>query len=145
MEKFSTLLPVVAALLVDSTGRVLVQRRPEQGSMAGLWEFPGGKVERGETPENALVRELSEELGIHVDGGDLVPLTFASAPLGERHLLLMLYACRRWLDEPRALHASALQWVSVDGLSELDMPPADEPLIPIIKAWHIANGSRVQV
>ena len=145
MQKIPTLLPVVAALLINAKGHVLVQRRPDFGSMAGLWEFPGGKLEPGETPERALSRELGEELGISVDDADLAPLSFASASLGERHLLLMLFTCEHWSDEPRALHASELRWVSVDELAGLDMPPADEPLIPHIKNWYVAKNLRMSV
>jgi 8-oxo-dGTP diphosphatase len=96
------LFPVVAAALVDAQGRVLVQQRPPGKQMAGLWEFPGGKLESGETPEAALVRELAEELGIAVDPADLAPLTFASEPLGGKHLLLLLYLCRAWTGAPAA-------------------------------------------
>lgn len=132
MEIYPTLLPVVAALLTDADGRVLVQQRPEGTSMAGLWEFPGGKIEPGETPESALARELDEELGIIVDPDDCAPMTFASAKLGKKHLMLLLFRCRHWQGEPRALHASALRWEHVEALYDLPMPPADLPLLPII-------------
>jgi 8-oxo-dGTP diphosphatase len=121
------ILIVAAAALIDSAGHVLVQQRPPGGSMTGLWEFPGGKIERGETPEAALARELREELGIEV--GALAPLTFASAPLADRHLLLLLYHCSDWQGVPKALHASALRWVMPVELYDLPMPPADRPLI----------------
>lgn len=127
------LLAVVAAALIDPVGRVLVQQRPAGGSMAGLWEFPGGKIEPGETPEAALVRELDEELGIAVVPDAVSALTFASAPLGERHLLLLLYACRAWRGEPRALEASALAWHAPGELRRLAMPPADLPLIAVLE------------
>lgn len=139
MEIIPTLFPVVAALLVDSAGRVLVQQRPEGTAMAGLWEFPGGKLEPGETPEAALVRELHEELGIRVDPGDCVPMTFASAALGARHLVLLLFRCQNWRGEPRALHASALRWAAVGELYELPMPPADLPLLPIIAGMLVGD------
>lgn len=125
---------VVAAALVDGDGRVLVQRRPPGKPMADLWEFPGGKVEAGELPEAALCRELHEELGITIDPAALVPATFASAPLGERHLLLLLYTLREWEGRPEAQHATALQWVHPAGLRDLAMPPADIPLIDILEA-----------
>ena len=129
-----TLLIVVAAALVDRDGRLLVQQRPEGLSMAGLWEFPGGKLEPGETPEQALIRELGEELAIDVDHACLAPACFASEPLGDRHLLLLLYVCRKWRGTPVAQHASALRWVRPVELHSLDMPPADQPLIGLLEA-----------
>jgi 8-oxo-dGTP diphosphatase len=126
------LLPVVAAALIDDNARVLVQKRPPGLSMAGLWEFPGGKIERGECPEETLVRELAEELGVEVDSKVLKPVCFASEPLGDRHLLLMLYLCRRWGGDVRPLHASELRWVTMSELALLEMPPADQPLIPAL-------------
>ena len=123
------LLIVSAAALVDEQARILVQKRPAGKAMAGLWEFPGGKLDPGETPEAALIRELDEELGISVAAEDLVPAAFASAALGERHLILMLYVIRRWGGEAKPLHAAALRWVNVAELATLDMPPADGPLV----------------
>lgn len=128
------MLLVTAAALVDADGRVLVQMRPEGKPMAGLWEFPGGKVETGETPEAALIRELDEELGIDVEAACLAPAVFASEPLGDRHLLLLLFACRKWRGVPAARHARALKWVRPVELHRLDMPPADRPLIGLIEA-----------
>lgn len=128
------LLPVVAVALVDREGRVLLQQRPPGRSMAGLWEFPGGKVEPGETPEAALIRELQEELGIDVEAACLAPATFASAPLGDRHLILLLFACRKWRGQPQPLHASALRWARPIEMHALAMPPADRPLIGLIEA-----------
>ena len=125
---------VTAAALVDADGRVLLQQRPEGKSMAGLWEFPGGKVESGETPEAALVRELEEELGIATWESCLAPATFASEPLGERDLLLLLYVCRKWQGIPELRHASALKWVRPAELFSLPMPPADLPMIGILDA-----------
>lgn len=126
------LLAVVAVALTDAEGRVLVQRRPVGKFMAGLWEFPGGKLEPGEAPEAALVRELAEELGIDVAPGDLAPLTFASQPLADRHLLLLLYRCTRWTGEPRPLDADALLWRRPDEMADLPMPPADLPLVAFL-------------
>jgi 8-oxo-dGTP diphosphatase len=126
----SELLLVVAAALIDPHGRVLVQQRPPGKSMAGLWEFPGGKIEIGETPEAALVRELREELGIIANA--LAPLAFASEALGEQHLVMLLFECRAWTGAPEAIHASAVQWVAPDALHNLPMPPADLPLIASI-------------
>ena len=124
---------VVAAALIDPAGRVLVQQRPAGKAMAGLWEFPGGKIEPRETPEHALVRELAEELDIMVDIADLQPLAFASAPLDGRHLLLLLYGCRIWRHEPRAVEAAALRWATPKELRALPMPPADLPFIAILE------------
>jgi 8-oxo-dGTP diphosphatase len=125
---------VAAAALVDGDGRVLVQRRPEGKPMAGLWEFPGGKVEPGETPEAALIRELREELGIDVAAACLSPAVFASEPLGARHLLLLLFVCRRWRGMPASLEGGELQWKRPLALHGLDMPPADRPLIGLLEA-----------
>jgi len=132
MEKNPTLL-VVAAALVRGDGRVLLQQRPAGKAMAGLWEFPGGKVEPGERPEAALVRELAEELGISVAQEALAPAAFASAELGERHLLLLLYLCRAWEGEPRALDAAGLAWVRPAEMRALPMPPADVPLVDALE------------
>ncbi|WP_435368550.1 (deoxy)nucleoside triphosphate pyrophosphohydrolase [Sphingomonas faeni] len=134
MPAASLLLPVVAAALVDLEGRVLLQQRPEGKSLAGLWEFPGGKIEPGETPEAALIRELEEELAIVVPHACLAPATFASAPLGDRHLLLLLYITRKWTGVPRALEATALRWVRPNEMHALPMPPADRPLIGLLDA-----------
>lgn len=128
------MLIVVAAALIDGDGRVLIQQRPPRKNMAGLWEFPGGKVDIGETPEDALVRELSEELGINVETACLAPAAFASEPLGEQHLLLLLYVCRKWSGIPQLLEASALRWVKPNLLYSIDMPPADRPLIGLLDA-----------
>ncbi len=130
----SRLFPVVAVAMTDDSGRILVQRRPAGKMMAGLWEFPGGKLEAGETPEAALVRELHEELGIEVDPAHLAPAVFASEPLAGRHLLLLLYICRRWIGTPRALDAEELLWCRPAELRTLDMPPADRPLIGLLEA-----------
>jgi 8-oxo-dGTP diphosphatase len=129
MAKKAGTMIVVAAALVDGEGRVLLQRRPEGKAMAGLWEFPGGKMEEGERPEAALARELEEELGIAVDESTLEPAAFASADNGGRDMLLLLYLCRAWRGEPAALHASALAWVVPADMAALPMPPADVPLV----------------
>lgn len=133
MKKIPTTLLVVAAALVDESGRILLQKRPEGRSMAGLWEFPGGKLEDGETPEVALVRELSEELAITVDATNLIPACFASASVGDRPLLLMLYICRVWEGEPVAVESPELNWFSIDDMAGLPMPPADIPLIDLLE------------
>lgn len=124
------LLLVVACALVDSDNRVLVTQRPEGKALAGLWEFPGGKLEAGERPEPALIRELAEELGIAVKEACLAPLTFASHAYPEFHLLMPLYVCRRWEGAVASREGQALKWMRPGRLRELAMPPADEPLIP---------------
>ena len=126
------LLVVVAAALVDADGRVLMAQRPEGKALAGLWEFPGGKVEPGERPEETLIRELAEELGITVKEPCLAPLTFASHAYPDFHLLMPLYICRRWEGLPQSREAQALRWVRPGGLRDLPMPPADLPLIPFL-------------
>ena len=123
---------VVAAALVDADGRVLMAQRPEGKTLAGLWEFPGGKVEPGERPEETLIRELAEELGITVKEPCLAPLTFASHAYPDFHLLMPLYICRRWEGFPQSREAQALRWVRPGGLRDLPMPPADLPLIPFL-------------
>lgn len=127
------LMIVVAAAMIDSAGRVLVQQRPPGKPMAGLWEFPGGKVDPGELPEAALCRELAEELGIEAAPDQLAPAVFASEPLGERHLLLLLYTLRAWRGLPDARHATALRWVTLNEMRELPMPPADVPLVALLE------------
>jgi len=124
------LLLVVAAALIDADGRVLIAQRPQGKSLAGLWEFPGGKVNPGERPEAALIRELHEELGIEVEEACLAPLTFASHAYEEFHLLMPLYVCRRWKGLVSAREAAALKWVPPKRLRDFPMPPADNPLIP---------------
>ena len=133
MENCPTLL-VVAVALIDSDRRVLLQQRAPGRHMAGLWEFPGGKVDSGERPEAALVRELEEELGIAVAEERLEAAAFASAPLGERHLILLLYLCRDWQGDPQPLDASELKWLRPNEMIPAEMPPADAPLIPLLEA-----------
>jgi 8-oxo-dGTP diphosphatase len=120
---------VVACALVDVDRRVLIAQRPEGKSLAGLWEFPGGKLEEGETPEAALIRELHEELGISTKTACLAPLSFASHTYENFHLLMPLYVCRKWQGQPQALEHQALKWVRPQALRDYPMPPADEPLI----------------
>ncbi len=122
---------VVAAALVDSDGRVLIAQRPEGKQLAGLWEFPGGKVEPGETPETALIRELEEELGIIVKQACLAPFVFASHTYESFHLLMPLYLIRRWEGEPEAKEHKAIKWVRPNDMRNYPMPPADDPLV----AW----------
>ena len=136
-----TLLPVVAAAMLDGEGRVLLQRRPPGKQMADLWEFPGGKIDPGERPEAALVRELAEELGIVVDQEGCVPLTFASAPLVGRHFLLLLYVIRDWQGDPEALEATELAWVTPAAMHDLPMPPADVPLVAMLERWLTGNDA----
>jgi 8-oxo-dGTP diphosphatase len=124
---------VVAAALVDRDGRVLVTKRPEGKTMSGLWEFPGGKIERGELPEAALIRELKEELGIDVTENCLAPLSFASHSYDEFHLLMPLFVCRVWKGQVQARENQVLKWVRPKNLIDFPMPPADRPLIAILR------------
>ncbi len=122
------LLLVAACALIDRDGRVLMARRPEGKDHAGLWEFPGGKLAKGETPEAALVRELKEELAIDTEASCLAPVAFASETLGEFHLLMPLYICRKWKGAPQPLDGQELRWVRRCALAGMEMPPADKPL-----------------
>jgi 8-oxo-dGTP diphosphatase len=126
---------VSAVALIDADGRVLLAQRPEGKSMAGLWEFPGGKVEPDETPEAALIRELQEELGINTEASCLAPLTFASHSYETFHLLMPLFACRKWQGIPQPKEGQTLAWVRPNALRDYPMPPADVPLIPILRDW----------
>jgi 8-oxo-dGTP diphosphatase len=126
---------VSAVALIDIDGRVLLAQRPEGKAMAGLWEFPGGKVEVGETPEAALIRELQEELGIDTHASCLAPLAFASHSYPEFHLLMPLFACRRWEGSVMPREGQRLAWVRPVEMRSYPMPPADEPLIPILRDW----------
>ena len=131
MSEEKPLLLVAAAALVDVDGRVLICQRPEGKALAGLWEFPGGKVEAGETPEACLIRELDEELGIKVASTCLAPFVFASHAYESFHMLMPLYLCRRWEGTVTARHHAGLAWVKPNRLGDYPMPPADAPLV----AW----------
>lgn len=124
-----------AVALIDVDGRVLLAQRPEGKPMANLWEFPGGKVEPDETPENALIRELHEELGIDTWASCLAPLTFASHSYDDFHLLMPLFACRKWEGTPIAKEGQTLKWVQPQEMKNYPMPAADVPLIPILRDW----------
>ena len=126
---------VVAVALLDADNRVLLAQRPAGKAMAGLWEFPGGKVEPNETPEAALVRELHEELGIDITASCLAPLTFASHSYENFHLLMPLYICRQWRGKLAPAEGQKVAWARADQLRSYPMPPADEPLIPILRDW----------
>ena len=131
-----TQLPLVlvsAVALVDIDGRILLAQRPAHKSMGGLWEFPGGKIEAGESPEAALIRELQEELDINTSESCLAPLSFASHAYDDFHLLMMLFVCRRWHGQPRPVEGGALKWVWPNQLRDYPMPPADIPLIPVLR------------
>ena len=127
------ILLVAAVALVDPDNRVLISKRPEGKSLAGLWEFPGGKVDPGETPEGALRRELMEELGIEVCETCLAPFTFASHTYADFHLLMPLFLCRNWEGDVTPLEGQEVAWVRANRLSSYPMPPADEPLIPWLR------------
>tara|TARA_R110002049_G_scaffold84375_1_gene214673 strand:+ start:2143 stop:2541 length:399 start_codon:yes stop_codon:yes gene_type:complete len=130
-----TMVVVSAVALIDVDGRVLLAQRPPGKPMAGLWEFPGGKVETGETPEAALIRELQEELGIDTWASCLAPLTFASHAYEDFHLLMPLFACRKWQGTPQSNEGQALKWVRPNALKDYPMPAADIPLISILRDW----------
>lgn len=129
------ILLVAAVALIDQDGRILLAQRPQGKSLAGLWEFPGGKIDPGETPEAALIRELHEELGIETWGSCLAPLSFASHSYEDFHLLMPLYACRRWNGIPVPREGQQLAWVRPVDLGKYDMPPADLPLIAVLRSW----------
>ena len=126
---------VAAVALIDRDGRILLAKRREEKFLGGLWEFPGGKLEPGETPEDALVRELREELGIETWDNCLAPLTFASHGYNSFHLLMPLFVCRKWEGIPRPLEHQCIAWVGAGQLRNYPMPPADRPMIPILRDW----------
>jgi 8-oxo-dGTP diphosphatase len=128
MDGAPPLIIVAACVLLDGNGRILIAKRPQGRPLAGLWEFPGGKVEAGEMPEHALIRELSEELGVDIAASDLTPLTFASHAYPDFHLLMPLFLCRRWQGEVMPHEGQELAWVNPEQLASYAMPPADEPL-----------------
>ncbi len=132
MEPAKPILLVCACALVDADGRVLLSRRPPGKPLAGLWEFPGGKVEPGETPEQTLIRELREEIGVETQEACLAPLTFASHAYERFHLLMPLYICRRFTGAPTAREGQTLKWVRPRAMRDYPMPPADAPLIPFL-------------
>lgn len=134
------LLIVVAAVLLDGDGRVLLAQRPQGKTLAGLWEFPGGKIEADERPEAALARELHEELGIDVNVTDMQPFTFASHAYDEFHLVMPLWQIRKWNGQPMSREGQALAWVSIDALDDYAMPPADIPLIDTLKRLNTQGG-----
>ena len=133
MQNNPTMLYVVAAVLKDGAGRIFLQQRPEGREMAGLWEFPGGKIDSDETPEAALVRELSEELGVQVEVEDLTPLCFARADIGNRNLILLLYHFSLWMGELTSLEQQEIGWFTLQEMYSLEMPPADLPLLPLLQ------------
>ena len=133
------LLVVAAAALVDGQGRVLLAQRPEGKTFAGLWEFPGGKLEPGEGPEVALARELKEELDVDVQTQDMAPFAFASHGYDDFHLMMPLYVVRRWSGAPRAVEGGAVAWSTLAGLSEFNMPPADAPLVAELQKRGLAQ------
>ena len=124
---------VSAVALIDRDGRVLLAQRPEGKKLAGMWEFPGGKVEPGETPEAALIRELGEELGIDTAESCLAPLSFASHSYDDFHLIMLVFVCRKWQGHPKPLEGGELAWVRPARLRDYEMPPADLPLIPVLQ------------
>jgi 8-oxo-dGTP diphosphatase len=131
---------VAAAVLLDGEGRVLLAQRPQGKNLAGLWEFPGGKIEAGERPEAALARELQEELGIQVDPADFEPMAFASHGYADFHLLMPLWKTNKWAGTPQSNEGQALAWVAIEAIDGYEMPPADIPLVNTLKRLHAQGG-----
>lgn len=131
-NKAPRLVLVAACALIDSDGRVLIAQRPEGKSMAGLWEFPGGKVEAGESPEATIIREMHEELGVTIEEPCLAPFTFASHRYDDFHLMMPLYLCRKWQGSVTPNEGQAIKWVAPRDLRKFDMPPADKPLVAML-------------
>jgi 8-oxo-dGTP diphosphatase len=129
------LVAVAACALVDPDGQVLIAQRPEGKPMAGLWELPGGKIEAGETPEQAVIREMAEELGIRIEQACLSPLTFASHAYESFHLLMPVFVCRRWHGNPRPSEHAAIDWVKPQRMKDYPMPPADDPVVARLCDW----------
>jgi 8-oxo-dGTP diphosphatase len=144
VQRNPTLIPVVAVALIDTRGRVLLQKRRAGGEHGGLWEFPGGKIEPGESPESALLREIEEELGIVVAAADLMPFRFASDPRlppePREAVVILLYTCRRWSGQPRSVDGEAIAWLAPGGFAGLAMPPLDVPLANAIARALAAKG-----
>jgi 8-oxo-dGTP diphosphatase len=132
-DRMAKLILVIACALIDPDGRVLMAQRPAGKNLAGLWEFPGGKMEAGERPEDTLIRELGEELGIEVKEPCLAPFSFASHSYADFHLLMPLYICRRWEGMPQALEHTAIKWVMPKDMAQLALTPADIPLVPMLR------------
>ncbi len=141
VTNFPTILPVAAGVLIDGDGCILLQKRPEDRTHGGLWEFPGGKIEHGESASAALARELAEELGVAIDTDNIAEIGFADAPLAKRNLLLLLYACPRWTGTPEAKEEGAvIAWFAPDALATLDMPPADRRLCAALTRFLAAGA-----
>ncbi len=135
MQNFPTLRLVVAAALVRDDGRIFLQKRPEGKALAGLWEYPGGKMEPDETPEHALTRELLEEIGIVTNPADMVPITFASQPVAGKYMILLLYVLTHWTGEPAAQEGQETGWFTLAEMAELPMPPADLPFLAPLEEY----------
>jgi 8-oxo-dGTP diphosphatase len=142
LQNFPTLRLVVAAALIRDDGHIFLQKRPEGKALAGLWEYPGGKVEPGETPEFALMRELKEEIGVAASPADMVPITFASQPAAGKHMILLLYVLNRWTGEAVAQEGQETGWFTLEQMADLPMPPADLPFIAPL-AEYLARKEKV--